>query len=152
MSAVFRSMLLFAQGAVPSEPAPPNAVDSHNILVFAAGVLTVVLLAGVIVGVTSILWAWSRAKTGRQALASKQLHFAAATMTGLGLLFSMAMAMNIWGGERGKEVFDACKISIPPIVTFVLGYYFTRDRQPAAGTPKTEASGAQSSQVPPTQG
>jgi Na+/H+ antiporter NhaA len=105
-------------------------VDSHSILVFAAGILAVVLLAGIIVGVTAIIWARnsSRASGGSQDLDPKQLHFAAAILTGLGLIFSLSMAMLVWGGERGKEVFDACKTAIPPIVTLVLGYYFGRER------------------------
>ena len=67
-------------------------------------VSAVVLLAGAIVGVTSIRTTRNQVKIGSQ-------DWSGATafrrrLTGLGLLFSLAMAMNIWGGERGEKVFD----------------------------------------------
>jgi hypothetical protein len=32
------------------------------------------------------------------------------------------------GNERAKEIFDACKTIIPPMVTLIFGYYFGRGR------------------------
>jgi hypothetical protein len=128
----FRSILLLAAGAASADPTP---VNSHHIQAFARGILAVVLLSGLIVAITSSIWAWKTNPNEITGIGQKQLHFAAAILTGLGLLFALAMAMCVWGGQQGKEVFDACKIGIPPIVTFVLGYYFTRDGQTIASTP-----------------
>jgi hypothetical protein len=116
-------------------------VDSHSILAFAAGLLSVVLLAGIVVGATAIIWA-RKSPGGVQDLDPKQLHFAAAILTGLGLIFSLSMAMHVWGGGLGKEVFDACKTTIPPIVTLVLGYYFGRDKPRSRAPAPKDQGGA----------
>lgn len=58
---------------------------------------------------------------------TRQLHFAAVTLSGLGLLFLLSMAMYYWSSNTNgpaKEIFDSSKTIIPPIVTLVLGYYF----------------------------
>jgi len=62
------------------------------------------------------------------------LYFAAAVLSGLGLIFMQSMAMYyfscdsggcIAGSENpGKEIFTACTQIIPPIATLILGYYF----------------------------
>jgi cytochrome c biogenesis factor len=83
----------------------------------------------------------SGGKSSAENLPAKQLHFAAASLTGLMLIFSLSMAMAYWGRDKGKEVFDTTKTIIPPIATLILGYYFgkteTKDdgsRRPPDGT------------------
>jgi hypothetical protein len=74
-----------------------------------------------------IIWHWRNPNKGEGILEAKQLHFAAVTLTGLGLLFALSMAMYYWGGDKStapQQIFDACKTIIPPIVTLILGYYF----------------------------
>jgi hypothetical protein len=83
---------------------------------------------------------------------TSQLHFAAATLTGLGLIFLFSMVMYQWStqpNDRAKEIFDACKTIIPPIATLVLGYYFGKGSSgtgaaatgTVAVTPATQVSG-----------
>ena len=104
-----------------------EVTDANYILYFGGGILAVVLLTGIVVGISSIIWAWNNRSTGKT-LEAKQLHFAAATLTGLGLIFVLSMAMNLWGGAEGQDVFEACKTIIPPIITLILGYYFGKEK------------------------
>lgn len=115
-------------------------MSDDKVLLFAGGLLLIVLLAALFVGMTSVIDSLRRPahklRTDYEAL---QMHFAAVTLTGLGILFALGMAMYYWtvaepGSPRiqaGKEIFDAVKTVVPPIVTLILGYYFgsksTRD-------------------------
>lgn len=77
-----------------------------------------------------IIFIWRNAN-GRD-FETRRLYFAAGTLTGLGLLFALSMGMYYWetpsptpnGSSAGKEIFEACLNVVPPIVTFILGYYF----------------------------
>jgi len=111
-----------------------------KVLVFAAGLLAVVALGGLTVFASSVIWAWRQnPEEEKKLLEHKQLHFAAATLTGLGLIFVLAMAMHYWGHpekQSAKDIFDACKTIIPPIITLILGYYFGKEKvgpQPPTG-------------------
>ena len=108
-----------------------TTVETKAILQFASGLLAVVVLGCIIVGISSVMWNL-KGYSETSDLGPKQLHFAAATLTGLGLLFALAMAMNVWGGRNGRQVFDACKTAIPPIATLILGYYFGKEYQAQA--------------------
>lgn len=60
----------------------------------------------------------------------KRLAFAKQVLAGTGFLFVLAAAAYVsdaaFGGDRGKDIFDAGKTILPPIATLVLGYYFSR--------------------------
>ena len=102
-------------------------MEETYILYFAAGILAVVLLGGITVGISSVIWSWNNRGAGKTP-ETKKLHFAAATLTGLGLIFVLSMAMNLWGGDKGVTVFEACKTIVPPIITLILGYYFGQEK------------------------
>lgn len=72
-----------------------------------------------------------------QSIESKTIELAAIFLLGLIIFFAEAMAMYYWGGNNsaGKEIFDACKTQIPPLVTLVIGFYFGRS-QPQKENPK----------------
>jgi len=65
---------------------------------------------------------------------TRRLYFAAAVLVGLGFLFFEAMILCYYSEvqigangnsvNHGKDIFDAAKTILPPIVTLVLGYYF----------------------------
>src|SRR5262249_187384 len=108
-----------------------SAQASQHVMTFATGLLYVVLAAALILFVSSVIWEWGQRGKREPLLESKQLHFAAVTLTGLGLLFALAMAMYYWSPKDhtpAKEIFDACKTIIPPIITLILGYYFGREK------------------------
>ena len=117
--------------------------NSSNVLTFAFGLLVVVVLIFVAIGISFYL-----ERHGAPDPSTRQLHFAAVTLTGLGMLFALSMAMYYWsqsGAERsGKEIFDGCKTVIPPIITLILGYYFGSksggDGGPTPRSPQTTGS------------
>jgi NO-binding membrane sensor protein with MHYT domain len=106
---------------------------AYPILWFAGGVLVIVLLIAAALILKIAMRENDAGEPGR-------LHFAAVILTGIGLLFFMAMAMYYFdgydlssgarvasnGGTVGKSIFEACVQVLPPIVTLVLGYYFGR--------------------------
>ncbi|UVH54652.1 hypothetical protein NWF24_17550 [Variovorax paradoxus] len=117
--------------------------NSSNVLTFAFGLLIVVVLIFAAIGYSFYL-----ERGGPPDHSTRQLHFAAVTLTGLGMLFALSMAMYYWGqsgaDKAGKEIFDGCKTVIPPIITLILGYYFgSKDganggtRLPPAAPPAT---------------
>ncbi|WP_062060835.1 hypothetical protein [Cellvibrio sp. OA-2007] len=61
---------------------------------------------------------------------SRIISFGAVILTGIGLLFALAMAMFYFEqpdaaiNSPGKEIFDKCATILPPIITLILGYYF----------------------------
>jgi hypothetical protein len=62
---------------------------------------------------------------------TRRLYFAAVVLSGLGLIFIFATALYFLSTKEstaGKEIFDAAKTIIPPIITLVLGYYFGQDK------------------------
>lgn len=106
---------------------------AYPVLWFAGGALVVILL----IAVALILKIAMRENTAGE---TSRLHFAAVILTGIGLLFFMAMAMYYFdgydlatgaraasnSGAVGKSIFESCVQVLPPIVTLVLGYYFGR--------------------------
>ena len=97
--------------------------NSSNVLTFSLGLLIVVGFVFAAIGISFYM------EKGRAPdHSTRQLHFAAVTLTGLGMLFALSMAMYYWAQEgskeAGKELFDGCKTVIPPIITLILGYYF----------------------------
>lgn len=116
--------------------------NSSNVLSFAAGLLTVVVLIFVAIGISFYI---ERHRAPDPS--TRQLHFAAVTLTGLGMVFALSMAMYYWGQVgspgAGKEIFDGCKTVIPPIITLILGYYFGSKDGANGGAPRPPA-------VPPT--
>ena len=112
------------------------------VLLFSIGVMAVLAVIALIVGTTSIIAALRRHPAQLEQIAPKQLHFAAVVLTGLGLIFLLSMAMYFWGVtdgqsvDRGREIFDACKTIIPPIVTLILGYYFGKSTERTESRPQ----------------
>jgi len=108
-----------------------GAPTDDPVMSIAVGIWGIAMVAALTVGGSSLIWA--RRNSQKSGLESKQLHFAAATLTGLSLIFCFSMAMYYWGvGEqagRAKDIFDSCKTIIPPIVTLILGYYFGRETE-----------------------
>jgi hypothetical protein len=122
-------------------------MEDTNTLVlrFAAGILAIALLAGLSIGISSLIWAWRNPEEEKKLIEAKRLHFAATTLTGLALLFALAMAMFYWDSAKGsgKEIFESCKTIIPPVVTLVLGYYFGRENR-GDSTPGARSTPGQS--------
>ena len=63
----------------------------------------------------------------------RRLWFAASSLTGLALVFVLAMFMRYCASQpeqiqAAQEIFEVAKTAIPPIVTLVLGYYFGNSR------------------------
>lgn len=61
---------------------------------------------------------------------SRMISFGSVILTGIGLVFALAMAMYYFETpvkdieSRGKDIFENCTTVLPPIVTLILGYYF----------------------------
>lgn len=110
-----------------------SGVGLMEVYGFATGIFYLALLMMVLVGVSSIVHAIKKDSSSSSAVdfQSKQLHFAAVTLTGLGLIFVLAMAMYYFapaGREAAAEaIFDACKTVLPPIITLILGFYFGQE-------------------------
>jgi hypothetical protein len=71
---------------------------------------------------------------------TRRLYFAAVVLSGLGLIFIFATALYFLSTNEstaGKEIFDAAKTIIPPIITLVLGYYFGQDKDQSSPNKKT---------------
>ena len=109
--------------------ASPMLLFSSPVLLFALGTL-------IVVGLMVLVLLFTR--TGPHA-EHRRLTFAAAILSGIGLIFLMSMAMYYFDGydlgthQRvatdttvGKAIFDSCVQVLPPIVTLVLGFYFGR--------------------------
>lgn len=138
------SSIAAAQVQAPSEspaksPAVPVGILDDRAFLLVIGLLIFGAIAGALVALVitrratlRVDAAKSRDGAALQAFPNanpetSQLHFAAATLTGLGLIFLFSMVMYQWSSQpndRAKEIFDACKTIIPPIATLVLGYYF----------------------------
>ena len=53
------------------------------------------------------------------------MFFASAILLGVGFIFVEAMVLHYYAkDDAGKEIFEACKTILPPIITLILGYYF----------------------------
>lgn len=120
----------------------PGSVEVMQLLV---GLFWLVVLVGIIIGLSSTIWAWQHGRTGGFTFEAKQLHFAAVTLTGIGLLFALSMAMYFFGGESspGKNIFEACKTILPPIITLILGFYFGRETRGDGASGKPGAAPGQ---------
>jgi heme/copper-type cytochrome/quinol oxidase subunit 2 len=102
--------------------------DASNVLTFSAGLLAIsIATAGAVIYLT-YLEHQAPPNEKKSENSTRQLHFAAVVLTGLGLLFALSMAMFYWDNgdaeSAGKQIFDAVKTIIPPIITLILGYYF----------------------------
>lgn len=102
--------------------------NASNVLTFSGGLLFIAGAIAAIVLYSFYMEGKTIAKGETPDRSTRQLHFAAVTLTGFGMLFALSMAMYYWGeqgaGAAGKEIFDGCKTVIPPIITLILGYYF----------------------------
>ena len=111
-----------------------------HILKFSAGLLLIVVL--IVTTLACMGWSSSRSESpqpsARQTMERRRLYFAAVTLSGMGIIFILAMAMNLWGGPAGSSVFEACKTGLPPIVTLILGYYF--GKEPGSESPRDGGS------------
>ncbi len=90
-----------------------------NVLIFSAGLLFISIVMAYIV--------FSNKESTPASADAKLIHFGAVILTGIGLIFSLSMAMFYFDTEdstKGKEIFDSTKTILPPIVTLILGYYF----------------------------
>ena len=118
------SVVLTSAADAQQSPPKPSVWDDGSFLI-AAGVLAIAALAGFGILISKIVEVVNG--TGRDT-ETRQLHFAAVILSGLALLFILSMGMYYWApSDRAgvaKEIFDASKTIIPPIVTLVLGYYF----------------------------
>jgi hypothetical protein len=131
-----------APGVPQSSPAKPP-IWADGAFMFAIGVLAVLGVAALIILISTLL----RWRDQGNSLEISQLRFAAVTLTGLGLIFMLSMAMYHWSGEEGdnvraRSIFDACKTIIPPIATLVLGYYFGKgstERRPPSDPTSPES-------------
>ena len=79
---------------------------------------------------------------------TSRLYFAAFVLSGLGLIFVLAVGVLAFTGGPGvgDKIFDACKTIIPPIVTLVLGFYFGQT-QTAPSVSNSPSSGITQSSV-----
>jgi amino acid transporter len=105
----------------------PTSLAADPVLLFSLFILTVIVLLVVVL----LFTASSEAE-------HRRLNFAATLLSGIGLIFLMAMAMYYFDGytpatqqreannDVGKSIFNSCIQVLPPIVTLVLGYYFGR--------------------------
>ncbi len=101
----------------------PVFTPPHDLLYFCGGLLFLALGLG---------WLFMRnPQTEDRAIEAKRIHFAAASGSGLTVVFLVGMGMQLWGGPAGSAVFDACKTVIPPFGTLVLGYYFGQSQNSA---------------------
>jgi len=58
---------------------------------------------------------------------ARRIRFAAATMTGVLIVFVLGMSFYVAldpRPETGKDIFESCQKVLVPIVTLVLGYWF----------------------------
>ena len=89
----------------------------EEVIKFATGEFVIVLSMLVLIALL---------KGGTQA--TRHLYFGSVVLTGLALVFMLAMAMYFFAPieqlDRAKEIFDTCKQIIPPILTLVIGFYF----------------------------
>lgn len=88
-----------------------------DVMMFATGELVIVL---VMAGLIAFL------KGGTQA--TRHLYFGSVVLTSLALVFMLGMAMYFFApadkSVQAKEIFEACKQIIPPLLTLVIGFYF----------------------------
>lgn len=93
-----------------------------KVMIFSGFLMAIALL------MIAAIWRWGNARDFK----TRRLYFAAGTLTGLGIIFTLSMAMYYWstppslagGVSPGKEIFEACMQIVPPIITLVIGYYF----------------------------
>lgn len=91
----------------------------NHVLIFSGGLLVLCLAMAYII--------FANKEDAANTLDNKLIHFGAVILTGIGLIFSLAMAMAFFeeaSSTRGKEIFDSVKTILPPVVTLILGYYF----------------------------
>lgn len=48
------------------------------------------------------------------------------TLLTVAIIFFLAGVSAVFGGEKGKDVFDTCATVLPPIATLILGYFFSK--------------------------
>lgn len=59
-----------------------------------------------------------------------QLTFAKWILAVLAFIFIFSSVLYVFDctGNAGKEIFDFVKTSVPPLVTFILGHYFAKNK------------------------
>ncbi|MDX1964969.1 MAG: hypothetical protein SFX18_17610 [Pirellulales bacterium] len=87
------------------------------------------MLFVILVTVAGVVWLLGRLENNESTANQGPLRFAAATMTGVLLVFLFSMSIYAAEpadtvGSSGKEIFDGCLKALPPIVTLVLGFWF----------------------------
>lgn len=94
-----------------------------NLLIFALGEFLIILAMMYVI--------FTMRKSENKAPETRLLHFGAVVLTGLGLVFMLAMAMYYFepqNSTKGKEIFDQSSTMLAPLITLVLGYYFGKDK------------------------
>ena len=96
-----------------------------EVLMFATGELVIILVMAVLIAFL---------KGGTQA--TRHLYFGSVVLTSLALVFVLGMAMYFFAptdkSVQAKEIFDACKQIIPPVLTLVIGFYFGKKSEATA--------------------
>ncbi len=118
-------MIFLAQTPSPSptsEAAASPISGTESILWFSVGLLIVVLLVGLFY-ILRMLFKPPVPTT----IENRTLTFASMFLLGLFLVFMQSMAIYYFAdgtAAAGKDIFDACKTILPPIISLVIGYYF----------------------------
>jgi hypothetical protein len=57
----------------------------------------------------------------------KKMEFALWVLLGVFLLFVLSATASVFSPQSGDKIFETSKTVLPPIVTLVLGYFFSRN-------------------------
>jgi hypothetical protein len=57
----------------------------------------------------------------------KKMEFALWVLLGVFLLFVLSAIASVFSPQSGDKIFETSKTVLPPIVTLVLGYFFSRN-------------------------
>ena len=102
-------------------------VDNMGFLIYSFAIFA--LLVGVIILIPTLSKAHNNEQESYR-LQVRQLYFVSGMVGVLGLIFLEAMGMYYFENNMnitdnaGKNIFEACLKTIPPLITLVLGYYF----------------------------
>jgi hypothetical protein len=58
--------------------------------------------------------------------ATDRLEFAKWVLFGSAVLLLLAGVSYVWNQDAGQKIFDEISRMVPPIVTLVIGYYFSK--------------------------
>jgi len=56
----------------------------------------------------------------------ERLSLAKSVLLGLTIIFVLSMVLFVCSPEQGRAIFEIASHGIPPIVTLILGYYFSK--------------------------